>query len=415
MKIKILLLALLMVFQLFLPGCWDYSEYEALAQVIGIGFDFNNESNEVTVTVQYIPTMKSEKSTSEGNSKYSAGIQGIIHSATDKTVYGAFAKLQQVIFKQLFLGYVKVVVFGEEAAKYKILDIIDHLDRAPTIRETAYIVVSQGKAEETLSTLDASYSLASSQQIFNLIELSKNTGATFPITLLNFTQMLAISGLEPTAPRIITTPTKQNMSEDKSSSAANVKSDERHEGDQRLEGIAVFKEDKLVGWLNAKESLGYGWISGKEITAYKTSEVSDEANTEDILYYRIRKSSRKIKAEIDNGKPIISVDVSVISDLRKYYTNKGSDFLTPQEISIMEKKLANSIRSDITASLMKGQKELKSDIYGFGFELFRKDPKLWQTEYKKKWESTFPNVPTNINVDVKIINTGTNIKKLDVK
>ena len=109
------------------------------------------------------------------------------------------------------------------------------------------------------------------------------------------------------------------------------------------------------------------------------------------------------------------MDVNVTAEMRKYYDNKGSDFLSPDIVNSIEKKLSDSILSDIHASLTKAQKELKSDIFGFGFALFRKSPNLWQTKYENKWNDIFPNITVYINVNSKIINTGTNIKKLDLK
>lgn len=109
------------------------------------------------------------------------------------------------------------------------------------------------------------------------------------------------------------------------------------------------------------------------------------------------------------------MDVKIVADLRKYYSTKGSEFLSPEEVELIENKLSESIRSDIEAALVKCQEEFKSDIFGFGFALFRKNPKLWQTEYAKKWDDVFPYTQVYINVDTKVINTGTNIRKLNLK
>lgn len=49
--------------------------------------------------------------------------------------------------------------------------------------------------------------------------------------------------------------------------------------------------------------------------------------------------------------PSIQVDVSVIADLRKYYTDGDhSEFLSPEEVSHVEKKLSDSIRSASASS-----------------------------------------------------------------
>lgn len=414
MKLKILLLALFFCSPMILSGCWDYVEYEDMVQVSALGIDFDQQSREITLSLQYIPTAQGEKAGRTESSSSGTKSKEIVHTATGKSIYEALTKIQQVVFKKLFFGYLQVTVIGKDAAKYKMMDIVELLDRNPDIRSTSLTAVTAGKAEDTLSTFDAALVASSSEEIKNLINLANITGAAYPVSIQDLTAMLAVPGIEATAPRVITV-SRMPQPDAKGGIEGNIKYDQERMGDHRIAGIAAFKGENFAGWLEEKESLGLGWITGKKILTYKFSETSDEADTEDIFFYRIRKSKGNIKVQIENDKPTFQVDVKVIADLRKYYSNKGSDFLTPQEVRVMEKKLSDSIRSDIEAVLKRGQKELKSDIFGFGFALFRENWKAWRTEYGKKWDEIFPDLPVAINVEAKIINTGTNIRRLDLR
>ena len=410
MKKKNHFLVLIVFFLLVLPGCWDYSEYENMVQVITMGVDFNRESNETTVTIQYIPTTKQSAENSKGSSEK----DGVVYSATDKTLFGAISKLREVTYKEIFLGYLKIIVVGEEAAKYKTMDLMELFNRTPSIRDNAYLVISSGKAEDTISTFDAAHQAPSGEQIYNLINLSKFTGTAFSISIHEFTQMMAVPGIEAAAPRVITV-FKKPQSEAEGGTQGKIRFVEKREGAQRVSGIAVFKKDRLVGWLDEKESFGFSWITGKNPHAYKESEISDGTDTEDIFYYRVKSSKSKIKAQMDNGEPVINVNVTVTAELRKYYSNKGSEIITSEEVSVMEKKLSDSVRSDIEAALEKGQTELESDIFGFGFAFYRKHTKLWQTEYERKWEDIFPNIVVNVNVDAIVKNTSAITRGLIIK
>lgn len=411
MKLKIFFLAFLVLFTPVLSGCWDYEEYENLIQVSGLGYDYDKESNQFTETVQYIPTAKGAMA----GSGSSSGPQQkqIVHSVKAKTIYETAGESQQVIYKKLFYGYLKVIVIGEEAAKYKMKEIIEVLDRSPLIRSSSYIVVTSGKAEDSLSTFDT-LTAGSAQEIFNLTNLAEPSGAAYPVTVLNMAQMLAIPGLEATAPRVITTSNKQKPVP-QGGTEENFKTDLERYGDQRVGGMAAFSGDKLVGWLNDKESMGFGWITGKKLQSYKVSAKSKDTNSEKVFYYRVQKSKGKIKVKIENGKPLLQVDVKVIGGLRKYYINKGAELFLPAQVKPIEKDFAQSIRSDIEAVLRASQKKLKTDIFGFGFALYRKDPKLWKTKYEGKWENIYPDLQVKINVDAKIINTGPINRRLDLK
>lgn len=414
MKKLIPILILSILSMIVLSGCWDYEEYESMARIIAVGADYNVETHETTVTLQYISN-EEPKGSGTGSSMPLPGYKGNVYSATDKTFYGAVSKLQQVIMKKLFYGYVKIFVIGEAAAKYNIVDLIEFIDRTPAVRNSIYIAITSGKAANVISTVDPSQSTSTSEQMYNLINESGSTGSAYPVTIQEFMEMLAIGGLDATAPRIISTAKTSEEPTATSGIQGRVRFNEEIKGALRASGNAAFKEGKFIGWLDDKESMGFGWITGKNILGYKYSEISDEDNTAGILYYRINKSKSKIKVELKNNMPVIYVNIRVVADLRKYYSNKGSEFLNPKEIRNMEKKLSASIQTDVEAALLKGQKEFKSDIFGFGFEFFRKYPKLWKTKYEKKWPDIFSDVPVHVNVDSKVINTGTNIKKLIIK
>jgi spore germination protein KC len=414
MRMRLFLLFAVISTLLFLSGCWDYTEYDNMAPIITLGVDFNNDTNKMTVTVQHIPAVKRGMISSAESNPLSSQT-GIVHSATDKTYYGALEKLQQLIPNQLFFGYLKIIIIGESAAKYKMKDIMELHDRTPVIRNSAYIAIVSGKAEDTISTKDSDSSISSGQEISRLITVSRNTGAAYPVTIQDFVAMVAIGGLEAVAPHITTTAYQNKPVEAKGGTLSDFKSDETRNGDHLLSGSAAFKGDTLAGWMDTKESLGYGWITGKNIHAYCTSGSAGKEDTENIIYYRISKSKSKIKVQIVNGEPAVSVNVNVTAAMRKYYRNKDSDFLSPDELKTIQEALSDNICSDIHAALTKAQKDFKSDIFGFGFALFRKNPHLWQTKYEKKWEDIFPDIPVNIKVDSKIINTGTNIKKLHSK
>jgi len=229
--------------------------------------------------------------------------------------------------------------------------------------------------------------------------------------------MLAIGGWEATAPRVISEPASSQQSKSKNTEGGpqeNKNAQEEKPGMLGIVGMAAFQGDKFTGYLDEHETLGLNFIRGKKIRAYKTSEPTGGAGIEE-LYFRLLETSSKIKVQLANDQLVISVHVKVVADVKKYYRNEGADFLAPEVISDAEKKLADSIRSDIDAALIKGQQDLKSDIFGFGFAFFRKNPKLWQQEYETKWADVFPNIPVNVNIDTKIINTGITERKLFVK
>jgi spore germination protein KC len=446
MKTRILLLTVSLLLSFVLPGCWDYNEYEDLAQLVAMGLDYDTQSRNITISVQY-PAIRKAK----GAGGETPGPLWVVHSATDKNLFGALTKLDEVVPEKLFYGYIKIVIVGEEAAKHNIMELIDLFDRTPVIRTSAYLVIAEGKAEDVIKDVTPSQR-SSTETVDKLVGTLRDAGTGYPVTVNDFLEMLAVGGWEAVAPRIISVGAeestnsnnggKQNKgkqgkeNKDKQGKGDNGGSDEsmeakgdrdaegdipghmnlylEHPGGQRVGGMAAFQGDKFLGWLNDRESRGLGLIRAKNLHSYKISEPIADTGLEE-LYYRLLSTDSKIKVRIENNQPVVTVNIKVVADLRKYYRNEGSDFLFPEQKRHLEQKLTESIRFDIDAALRRGQKELKTDIFGFGFALFRTDPKLWQQEYAEKWADIYPDIPVNVNVEAKVINTGVNIRKLFIK
>lgn len=420
MKKKIMLIALL-TFILFFVGCWDYTEYEQMTQIYSLGLDLNTASNEITLTLQYIPISKSL------GEKTGETTKGIVYSASGITLVDALTKLQEASPNKLFFGYLQVIIIGEAAARYLMKDIIVFFDRTPSIRNSVGIIIVPGKAEGTIATRDPNSVNSSGKKIRMLLNSSESNGNTHLVTLHDFLQMLTREGIEAVAPRIITTAPIDDPGEALGGSQNGVKFAVENSGNIMASGMAAFKEDKFAGWLNDKETLGLNWILGNKITTYKTSNIDEPSsndNTKDLplyadhrkmLYFYITKSGSKVKVKMENNEPVINLEVKVEAALRKYYSDEGDEYITPDIINSMQKKLERSVYSDITAALQKGKDELDSDIFGFGFNFYRQHPREWNKYYGKSWEKIFRDVSVNVNVEAKVNNTGTNIKKLFIK
>jgi spore germination protein KC len=416
---KVVLIICLLTFIFSSAGCWDYMEYEQMTQIYALGIDLNAESKVVTVTLQFIQITKSTGGKAGETNK------GTVFSASGITLMDALTKLQQASPNKLFFGYLQVLVISEDAAKYLINDLIVFFDRTPGIRNSVGIIIVPGKAEGILATTDPNSVTSSGKKIRMLLESSKNNGNTYFVTLHDFLQMMVKEGVEPVAPRILTTAPFDSSGQDSGGTRNDVRFAVQNNGNLLAGGMAVFKKAKFVGWLNDKETMGLNWILGNKIMTYKSSDtdkISANKNMDDLplyadldktSYFYITKSGSKIKIKIENNKPVVYLEVKVVASLRKHYRSKD-DYINSDVINTVEQKIERSINSDIMATLDKGH-EYNSDIFGFGFNFYRQHPKEWHKYYKDVWDEIFPYIPVEVNVQAKISNTGTNIKKFQIK
>lgn len=431
-KQLILLFTVYLLLSPLLSGCWDYVEYEDLAQITIMGTDYNPQTDEITVTIQF-PSIKREKTGGAGATE--AGPQWVVRSATGKNTFDAINKLQEIMPQRLFYGYIKVFLVGEEMAKHKLRDLFALVDRTPVMRSSAYIAVAEGTAEYVIKTRDPSQ-FSTGDKIHKLIQLVPESGSASAIAMSELLEHLAIGGLEPAIPVIRSEETTDNLSKSgKSGSEEDNKSGDskksgkdqqsqsdqpkaashkEHPGTLRIGGMAAFQGENLVGMLDARESRGVNFIRGKKIHTYLVSASAGETAV-DQLYFRILESKSNIKVRLENGQPTVAVTVVVKADLRKYYEHTGSDFIFGEALDQIEESLAKSIREDVEAALQRGQRELRTDIFGFGFALYRKYPRAWKEEYLEQWTDIFPHVPVTVQVNTKVVNVGITTRKFYIR
>ncbi|HEX2945723.1 MAG TPA: Ger(x)C family spore germination protein [Clostridia bacterium] len=421
-----LLIILIVLLPFAFSGCWDYMEYEDLALVSAIGID-TADSGQVAVTLQYlIPGGGQGGGGSGGGGHGGIGKSArtnpnvAIVSATGPTIIDAVDSIQQYLDKKLFYGYMEVLIIGEDAARSLLTDFISLNDRTPQLRTTAKLAIAEGKARDAVSTVESSTTTSPGHYISEAIDKSAKTGNTTSVIVQDFIEYMEEEGVEPVAPRIKTynseAPGGGENSGKPAEGASNVVRIKARDGYHSISGIAIIKVEKLAGWFNKQEAKGFSWITGKQMVSYESHKTIPGAKSNGILNYSITKSKSRIKAGLDNGKPSITLDVSAKSaKLRKYVKTIESDDLTPDTINLLQKDLEETIRAEIDAALKKGQKDLKTDVFGFGQAFYTKYPSLWHSTLKDKWDEIFPDIPVTVNVKAKLNTTGTTIKKFFLK
>jgi spore germination protein KC len=407
MKHRILTMILIVSILIIpLSGCWDYNEFEQYAPLFSMGIDYNNDTKLITVTIQHLSTEKGSKGEKTGEST-----EGAMHSAEGESFLDALIKLQQVVVKKMFFGYVQIIIVNEDAARYIMKDLLDVIDRSPLIRNSAYLVITQRRAEDVISTVDKSYSISSSLEIYNLLISAEENGYSFPMTVTDFLRCSVTNGMEPAISRLISVYPKGKKSEADLIEEDGIAYDKEVIGDQRIMGAAVFKGYSFRGYLNAEESIGLSLIRGKNLHMWITEKIADSNENWNKLFFKSLSTTSKIKVDISGDLPEVDLSVDVKARLVKYDSGQGKTYIT-EKINEMQGLLNKRIQSYIESALQKGQKQFNSDIFGFGYELYRWHPSLWNKKYKNSWGDYLPDIPVRIKVNTKIVNTGSNMVNL---
>ncbi|MDR3625576.1 MAG: Ger(x)C family spore germination protein [Ignavibacteriaceae bacterium] len=387
MKLK-RILSLLIVFIMLtfcLSGCWNSRELNTLAFVTAMGFDRTSNGMQLTIQVLNPRTIASQKSYNEPSV--------VVYTEEGKDTLEIIRRLSTESPRKLNGTHLRTVIFGEDFAKDGISDVLDFFSREHQNRTDLYFAVAKGiTAYEVLNTL-TDLETNPSFKLYSSIKASDEIWAgTESVKIISLINSIVSDGIDPVLTGIEI-----------------VNSDEENKTMEMLELIAsdpikigylaVFQNDKFVGWLDENECKGYNFLiqNVKSSVGYVESERTGRITIEvtDV------KSKRTVL--LINGEPV----VSVIIDIKGNIDTVAGDFdITKAEnIRLIEQLSEDKITKMCYKSINKAQKELNSDIFGFGEVIHRTYPKLWST-MKDDWNYNFKILPVNVKVNFKIDQIG---------
>ncbi|PLR80696.1 Ger(x)C family spore germination protein [Bacillus canaveralius] len=391
MKHKVLMSFVLIILLVPLTGCWNRRELNELAIAVAMGIDKSGEQYQVSAQI----VNPGEIVTQKGGGTNSPIVT---LTSTGDSMMEAVRKMTIKSPRKIYFAHLRLFVIGEELAREEgIAKTLDLISRDPEFRTDFFIIVAkETTAEQVLKIFSIPLEKIPANKMFESLETSQKVWAvTATQTLDELISDLVAAGTNPllTGVEVTGDPARGEKRENiqKTSPQAILK----------INGMAAFYKDKLVGWLNEDESKGANFINDKVKSTVVTVQCPKKGN----ISVELIRSKTKVSGKVVNGRP--EVDVTVRTEANVAEVQCGEvDLSKTQTIYDLETKTEQAIQSDIEAALNKAQKDYKSDIFGFGEAIHKADPAYWK-KAKKDWKKEFVNLQANIKVDVKIRRIGT--------
>jgi spore germination protein KC len=168
-----------------------------------------------------------------------------------------------------------------------------------------------------------------------------------------------------------------------------------------LDGTAVFKKDKLIGYLSGDETKNFLFVENKIKGGLLL--VSKETKDKNIAL-EILDSHTEVTPQITGGK--LSMHISIQTKTALGDVESPRDYETEEGIKALETAAGRELAAGIGALISKVQRQYDSDIFGFGKAVYQDDPQRW-SEIKSKWDEMFQTLPVTVSVQIKIQNTAT--------
>ena len=360
---------LILLFSLFvLTGCPDYRELTDMAIASSIGLDIKDGNYNVIVHV-----LDAKKT---GEKDVSPNIK--IYESSGKTLHEALRKIVLESPQKLYVGHLNSFVISESFAKEGISKIFDFILRDSEVEKSFNLIVTKNNIDEIMN-INNSDSNVPLQDISKSIDLSTNIeGSTSSITFDRFIESVMKIGIDPVLPVIL------------------IKDEDDKKTISLDEQIAIFKDDKLVSYLNKDNTFIYNLLNNN-LSSSVFSFKCDKSNygSIEILDY-----SSNYYYDFDLNKIITEVDI--ISSLSELNCN-----MNIENNKIMD-EIENKIKNELSENINNFFNEIKkseSDILGIEQYIYRNNY-LFYEKNKNNISELLSNSEIDLNLNITIEQIG---------
>ncbi|GLI08555.1 hypothetical protein YDYSG_45870 [Paenibacillus tyrfis] len=390
MKRNVSVVCVLCLLLVLTTGCWSRRELNELAIVTGIGIDKIDNQYLLSLQVLNMGQAGSEAPGGGGGSSLPVTTQYI----KADSVFEGFRRLTTKLPRKLYFSHIRVLVFNETLAQEGLRDILDLFVRDHEIRPDFFLVVTKGvEAREVMSQIVPIEQSPATALLKNLEISEKNWAPTVAITLDEFITDLMKAGKEG-----VMTGLQLNGDPQKGQTDANLK---RVDPPSffRFSSIGVFKNDKLVGWLNEDESRGFSYITNRVNAS--VFEVPCDSGGKAVV--EVLRSSTRLTGKAPGGEPVITVGIAMEGNIGEISCRE--DLSKSETIYALERQAERKIEGFIRQAVRKARQSSRSDIFGFGEAIHRYDPRNWN-RLKDDWDRYFMSAKVDTRIDVKLRRTG---------
>jgi len=377
---KAKILSCIIIIPLLLTSCWNYREADNLTLVRGFTVDKIEDGGYLLSS----ETADMHESGKEGSAK------SVIIESRGKTLFEAVRNALMVNVPKLYWAHTSVCIISQQLAQEGVTQVLDFLSRDHETRLDMHPVIYKGnEAREVFEAKPLTTELVT-EELRDMIHDQKGSSKAMHVQIYEFIENMSNEGISAVMPAICLTEVKGEKT-------------------IRLCGTAVFREDKLIGYLDEDETKYLSFVldvvEGGVLVVNVGSEGGNDKVTLEIL-----NSKTKIKPKYEEGKITIEMKIKIRTVLDDVVTR--IQFCHENELKALSKTAGEQLKGNILELIKKAQNS-GADIFGFGLLIKRNIPKLWK-EMGKDWDKHFKEVEAEIIPEIEIVHTGLLKKTLKI-
>ncbi|SPF40834.1 exported hypothetical protein [Candidatus Desulfosporosinus infrequens] len=388
---KRILALLLIPVVLGLTGCWNLIEPENYAWLAWLGLD-RVAGGKIQVTVALTPPLSPVPTGASPPEKLL-----IVSSAVGDTLFDALRELNSHLPKRLFYSYMHAVIIGEGLAREGVEQDLDLLFRNVRLRKNAWVFITRGPTD-SIFKIDPQIEKDPAKLIDSLVTSEQRfLGKSRVIRVNDFQSELASPGFDPVVSVLgIWDPEEKNVLPPGSKVMKNT--------ELAIDGSALFRGDKLVGWLSPEESQTYLLSKGEMKTGLIVIPHPD--NPVNRAGIEVIGNSAKLIAKISDDQAKAKITIKIDGKLGDQWLNEpGRQAEDPNEDPEFYRQLGEGlekkIKSDVEDLLNRSQTEFDADIFGIGDYIMNRYPNDWE-QIQSNWREYYKKAAIEVEVTVNI-------------
>jgi spore germination protein KC len=376
-KIMIIIVRLLM--PIFITGCWNNIDVNDRVFVVAAGLD-KSKNGQIDFTVQVI------KPSAIGSRKQGGSIKATENiSSQGITVFDAVRNMLTRNNKKPFYGHIQVIIIGEDFARQGIANALDWFARDTEPDKRCLVLIARGTTARRVLQVEGALEDIPAVEITNTLKNNNALPKMKECQLNEVIKSLNSKGKNPLV-GVVSAPQKQQQSS---------------VSDLDFTGTAVFKKDKLVGWLSPEETTGYLFTQNKVKSGI--INIANPVDAQGKIAIEILRSKGKLDVRFRNGEPVLYIKIKEEGNIGE---QEGKGELTSfSQVQKLEKETAQVIKNYIMKAIIRTQNEYQVDIFGFGDIVHRRNLSYWKT-VENNWNEVFSTLTVEIEVESKIRRAG---------
>jgi len=371
---------------IFLGGCWDRLEVEHRAFVMAIAVDRAEEKPggaatdppRLRLAFQIANPSKLAGGGQEASGKGGGTEPAFWNLAT--VASGVFLGAREVctrLDRVPYFEHLQLVLVGEELAREGLEPVLDFFRRNSEMHGRVEVAIAAGEAGKVLEVAPRLQPLPALYLADVLRTGQRRTGHQVAAQDLIHVFSRLASGASMVLPRI-----------------------EAAEKEVKVAAGAVLRQGRLVGWLGETEAEGFRWLQGEPRGIIVGARLP---GTGAVDAFEVWHARTRIVPQVTGGRLSVRVVIQAEGGISEH-AGTGS-VAQAAHLAVAEEEVGRTIARRVQAALRE-LKRLRADAAGFGQEIERHHPLMWE-RLKQRWEEEiFPTVPVQVEAQVRIRQVG---------